>query len=242
MLHEKHGRPLRSIRHTLPALMLSALLGITAATSPIAASATGTPANISVDGKTLSFTLPAGYCKFGNSVAERDILDQMKMPPEAKVSNPVVFASAPCEELKNLRADAIDHLNHWFIIRVMGTKVYSSRDAFLTSVSGVTEKMDHAELSQRMERAINNAPNRADTRLSGLTNEPLGRDHLAFYITNGSDVHWDGGSYRSIGLLAFTLLHQSPVTVAAFEAPATPESNKRLQQIVRHVLEGLLNQ
>jgi len=195
-----------------------------------------TSQSVEARGKTLYFTNPEGYCDYGDSPIEREIIKQAE-----RAIGPVTLlhAAAPCAELKELVAGNRTSLDHWFQIQLVD-QTGMGREKFLSNLADQMPAVETDEMRQSWQDAF--APRLAkegiDLELGEI--KYLGRDENALYLSimaKIEDVHHKG---VLTAISAQTLIKGLHVGVNLYDGTEDPQSLKNMPVIVRDFVKHIL--
>ncbi len=196
---------------------------------------------IEVLGQRITFTNPSGYCTPGESVRERDLMTMSKssVGPGARL----VHAAILCSELDAFRAGRRETLDHWLQIQLIGPKgdfkrLEVGREAFLSSVSKASPRLDAAKINRQIQTALENP----DVSLSNMQVAQLGRDGNAVYMSTRMSLNVGDSNRLVTGLGGITLLNSLPLSVIVYEATGQAKSREQLQPTLQHLLTSLLTE
>ena len=112
------------------------------------------------------------------------------------------------------------------------------REAFLSSLSKSSPRVNAAELNRRLKASFENS----DISLSGMKIEPIGRDGNAGYVSMRMNMSVGEPSRPISGISGITLLNSLPLSVNVYEGTGSPQSRGRLQAVQQELLNSLLTE
>jgi hypothetical protein len=107
-------------------------------------------------------------------------------------------------------------LDHWLQIQLIGPKgnfqrFEMPREAFLSSLSKSSPRIDPAEVNRRLRASFENS----DINLSDTKFEPIGRDGNAVYFSMWMSMSIGDTSRPVTGISGITLLNSLPLSMKA---------------------------
>lgn len=192
-------------------------------------------------GQQVVFSNPSGYCTPGKSTREVELMDLARR--SLGEGSRLVHAAVRCSELEDYRKGRRDMLDHWLQIQLIGPKgkferVQMPREAFLSGLSKSGERVNAAELNQRLKASFENA----DISLSEMKFEPIGRDGNAVYISMRMNMIVGETSRPVTGIGGITLLNSLPLSINVYEGTGSPQSLGQLQAVQQELMNSLLTE
>ena len=246
-----------SIRSTAPAAPVAQApaTAVTAYQPPIPAPVTPRPQttqeaviqrsaateSVNVLGQQVVFSNPSGYCTPGKSAREVELMDLARH--SLGEGSRLVHAAVRCSELEDYRKGRRDMLDHWLQIQLLGPKgnfqrLEMPREAFLSSLSKSSPRVNAAELNRRLKTSFENS----DISLSDMKVEPIGRDGNAVYFSMRMQMRVGEISRPVSGISGITLLNSLPLSINVYEGTGSPQSRGQLQAVQQELLNSLLTE
>jgi len=228
---------LKTSLRTMTALVILLLAAAcTDSSTTNAGPAIETTQSVETRGKTLYFTNPEGYCDYGDSPIERELIKQAE-----RAIGPVTLlhAAAPCAELEELVAGNRTHLGHWFQIQLID-QTGMGREKFLRNLANQMPGIETDEVRQSWQDAF--APRLAREGFDLEVGEIkfLGRDENALYLSIMAEI----GEVHHKGVLtaisAQTLIKGLHVGVNFYDSTEDPQSLQNMPEIIRDFVEHIL--
>ena len=197
--------------------------------------------SVDVLGQQVRFSNPSGYCTPGKSAREVELMDLARR--SLGEGSRLVHAAVRCSELEDYRGGRRDMLDHWLQIQLLGPKgnfqrIEMPREAFLSSLSKSSPRVNAAELNQRLKASFESS----DISLSDMKIEPIGRDGNAVYFSMRMNMSVGKTSRPISGISGITLLNSLPLSVNVYEGTGSPRSRSRLQAVQQELLNSLLTE
>ena len=197
--------------------------------------------SVNVLGQQVVFSNPGGYCTPGKSAREVELMDLARR--SLGEGSRLVHAAVRCSELEDYRGGRRDMLDHWLQIQLLGPKgnfqrIEMPREAFLSSLSKSSPRVNAAELNQRLKASFDSS----DISLSDMKIEPIGRDGNAVYFSMRMNMSVGETSRPISGISGITLLNSLPLSVNVYEGTGSPQSRGRLQAVQQELLNSLLTE
>lgn len=197
--------------------------------------------SVNVLGQQVVFSNPSGYCTPGKSAREVELMDLARR--SLGEGSRLVHAAVRCSELEDYRAGRRDMLDHWLQIQLLGPKgnfqrIEMPREAFLSSLSKSSPRVNAVELNQRLKASFENS----DINLSDIKIEPIGRDGNAVYFSMRMNMSVEETSRPISGISGITLLNSLPLSINVYEGTGSPQSRGRLQAVQQELLNSLLTE
>ena len=197
--------------------------------------------SVDVLGQQVVFSNPSGYCTPGKSAREVELMDLVRR--SLGEGSRLVHAAVRCSELDDYRKGRRDMLDHWLQIQLIGPKgnfqrIEMPREAFLSSLSKSSPRVNAAELNHRLKASFENS----DISLSDMKIEPIGRDGNAVYFSMRMNMSVGETSRRISGISGITLLNSLPLSINVYEGTGSPQSRSRLQAVQQELLNSLLTE
>lgn len=197
--------------------------------------------SVDVLGQQVIFSNPNGYCTPGKSAREVELMDLARR--SLGEGSRLVHAAVRCSELEDYRAGRRDMLDHWLQIQLLGPKgnfqrIEMPREAFLSSLSKSSPRVNAVELNQRLKASFENR----DINLSDMKFEPIGRDGNAVYFSMRMYMTIGETSRPVTGISGITLLNSLPLSINVYEGTGSPQSRGRLQAVQQELLNSLLTE
>jgi len=197
-----------------------------------------TAQSVEARGQTLYFTNPEGYCDYGDSPIERELIKQME---HASSSSPVTLlhAAASCAELMELVAGNRTSTDHWFQIQLVG-QTGMGRKKFLNNLADQVPDFETDETRQSWQDAFASRflEKGIDLELGGI--KYLGRDENAVYLSVVVEVEADPNKIILNAISAQTLIKGLHVSINLYDATEDPQSLKNMPVIVHDFVEHIL--
>ena len=197
--------------------------------------------SVNVLGQQVVFTNPGGYCTPGKSAREVELMGLARR--SLGEGSRLLHAAVRCSELEDYREGRRDMLDHWLQIQLLGPKgnfqrIEMPREAFLSSLSKSSPRVNAAELNQRLKASFDSN----DISLSDMKIEPIGRDGNAVYFSMRMNMSVGETSRPISGISGITLLNSLPLSVNVYEGTGSPQSRGRLQAVQQELLNSLLTE
>jgi len=197
--------------------------------------------SVNVLGQQIVFSNPSGYCTPGKSAREVDLMDLARR--SLGEGSRLVHAAVRCTELEDYREGRREMLDHWLQIQLIGPKgnfqrIEMPREAFLSSLSKSSPRVNAAELNRRLKASFENS----DISLSDMKFEPIGRDGNAVYFSMRMNMSVGETSRPVTGISGITLLNSLPLSINVYEGTGSPQSRGRLQAVQQELLNSLLTE
>lgn len=197
--------------------------------------------SVNVLGQQVVFSNPSGYCTPGKSAREVDLMDLARR--SLGEGSRLVHAAVRCSELDDYRKGRRDMLDHWLQIQLIGPKgnfqrIEMPREAFLSSLSKSSPRVNAAELNHRLKTWFENS----DISLSDMKIEPIGRDGNAVYFSMRMYMSIGETSRPVTGISGITLLNSLPLSINVYEGTGSPQSRGQLQAVQQELLNSLLTE
>jgi len=197
--------------------------------------------SVDVLGQQVMFSNPSGYCTPGKSAREVELMDLARR--SLGEGSRLVHAAVRCSELDDYRAGRREMLDHWLQIQLLGPKgnfqrIEMPREAFLSSLSKSSPRVNAVELNQRLKASFENS----DISLSDMKFEPIGRDGNAVYFSMRMNMIVGETSRPVTGISGITLLNSLPLSINVYEGTGSPQSRGRLQSVQQELLNSLLTE
>ena len=197
--------------------------------------------SVNVLGQQVVFTNPGGYCTPGKSAREVELMGLARR--SLGEGSRLLHVAVHCSELEDYREGRRDMLDHWLQIQLLGPKgnfqrIEMPREAFLSSLSKSSPRVNAAELNQRLKASFDSS----DISLSDMKIEPIGRDGNAVYFSMRMNMSVGETSRPMSGISGITLLNSLPLSVNVYEATGSPQSRGRLQAVQQELLNSLLTE
>lgn len=197
--------------------------------------------SVHVLGQQVMFSNPSGYCTPGKSAREVELMDLARR--SLGEGSRLVHAAVRCSELGDYRAGRREMLDHWLQIQLLGPKgnfqrIEMPREAFLSSLSKSSPRVNAIELNQRLKASFENS----DISLSDMKFEPIGRDGNAVYFSMRMNMIVGETSRPVTGISGITLLNSLPLSINVYEGTGSPQSRGRLQSVQQELLNSLLTE
>ena len=179
--------------------------------------------SVNVLGQQVVFTNPGGYCTPGKSAREVELMGLARR--SLGEGSRLLHAAVRCSELEDYREGRRDMLDHWLQIQLLGPKgnfqrIEMPREAFLSSLSKSSPRVNAAELNQRLKASFDSN----DISLSDMKIEPIGRDGNAVYFSMRMNMSVGETSRPISGISGITLLNSLPLSVNVYEGTGSPQS------------------
>ena len=160
--------------------------------------------SVDVLGQQVVFSNPSGYCTPGKSAREVELMDLARR--SLGEGSRLLHAAVRCSELEDYREGRRDMLDHWLQIQLLGPKgnfqrIEMPREAFLSSLSKSSPRVNAAELNQRLKASFDSS----DISLSDMKVEPIGRDGNAVYFSMRMNMSVGETSRPISGISGITL-------------------------------------
>ena len=197
--------------------------------------------SVDVLGQQVMFSNPSGYCTPGKSAREVELMGLARR--SLGEGSRLLHAAVRCSELEDYREGRRDMLDHWLQIQLLGPKgnfqrIEMPREAFLSSLSKSSPRVNAAELNQRLKASFDSN----DISLSDMKIEPIGRDGNAVYFSMRMNMSVGETSRPISGISGITLLISLPLSVNVYEGIGSPQSRGRLQAVQQELLNSLLTE
>ena len=197
--------------------------------------------SVNVLGQQVVFSNPSGYCTPGKSAREVELMDLVRR--SLGEGSRLVHAAVRCSELDDYRKGRRDMLDHWLQIQLIGPKgnfqrIEMPREAFLSSLSKSSPRVNAAELNHRLKASFENS----DISLSDMKIEPIGRDGNAVYFSMRMNMSVGETSRRISGISGITLLNSLPLSINVYEGTGSPQSRGQLHAVLQELLNSLLTE
>lgn len=197
--------------------------------------------SVNVLGQQVVFSNPSDYCTPGKSAREVELMDLARR--SLGEGSRLVHAAVRCSELEDYREGRRDMLDHWLQIQLIGPKgnfqrVEMPREAFLSSLSKLSPRVNAAELNLRLRASFENG----DISLSDMKFEPIGRDGNAVYFSMRMNMIVGETSRPVTGLSGITLLNSLPLSINVYEGVGSPQSRGQLQAVQQELMNSLLTE
>ena len=197
--------------------------------------------SVDVLGQQVMFSNPSGYCTPGKSAREVELMGLARR--SLGEGSRLLHAAVRCSELEDYREGRRDMLDHWLQIQLLGPKgnfqrIEMPREAFLSSLSKSSPRVNAAELNQRLKASFDSS----DISLSDMKVEPIGRDGNAVYFSMRMNMSVGETSRPISGISGITLLNSLPLSVNVYEGTGSPRSRSRLQAVQQELLNSLLTE
>ena len=197
--------------------------------------------SVDVLGQQVMFSNPSGYCTPGKSAREVELMGLARR--SLGEGSRLLHAAVRCSELEDYREGRRDMLDHWLQIQLLGPKgnfqrIEMPREAFLSSLSKSSPRVNAAELNQRLKASFDSS----DISLSDMKVEPIGRDGNAVYFSMRMNMSVGETSRPISGISGITLLNSLPLSVNVYEGTGSPQSRGRLQAVQQELLNSLLTE
>lgn len=197
--------------------------------------------SVSVLGQQVVFSNPSGYCTPGKSAREVELMNLARR--SLGEGSRLVHAAVRCSELEDYRKGRRDMLDHWLQIQLIGPKgnfqrIEMLREAFLSSLSKSSPRVNAAELNRRLKASFENS----DISLSDMKFEPIGRDGNAVYFSMQMNMSVGETSRPVTGISGITLLNSLPLSINVYEGTGSPQSRSQLQPVQQELLNSLLTE
>ena len=197
--------------------------------------------SVNVLSQQVAFSNPSGYCTPGNSAREVELMDMAKR--SLGEGSRLVHAAVRCSELEDYRRGRRDMLDHWLQIQLLGSKgnfqrVEMPREAFLSSLSESSPRVNPAEINRRLKASFENS----DINLSDMKFEPIGRDGNAVYFSMRMNMSVGETSRPISGISAITLLNSLPLSINVYEGTGSQHSLGQLQAVQQELINSLLTE
>ena len=197
--------------------------------------------SVNVLGQQIVFSNPSGYCTPGKSAREVDLMDLARR--SLGEGSRLVHAAVRCTELEDYREGRREMLDHWLQIQLIGPKgnfqrIEMPREAFLSSLSKSSPRVNAAELNRRLKASFENS----DISLSDMKFEPIGRDGNAVYFSMRMNMSVGETSRPVTGISGITLLNSLPLSINVYEGTGSPQSRGQLQAVQQELLNSLLTE
>ena len=197
--------------------------------------------SVDVLGQQVMFSNPSGYCTPGKSAREVELMGLARR--SLGEGSRLLHAAVRCSELEDYREGRRDMLDHWLQIQLLGPKgnfqrIEMPREAFLSSLSKSSPRVNAAELNQRLKASFESS----DISLSDMKIEPIGRDGNAVYFSMRMNMSVGETSRPISGISGITLLNSLPLSVNVYEGTGSPQSRGRLQAVQQELLNSLLTE
>lgn len=197
--------------------------------------------SVNVLGQRVVFSNPSGYCTPGKSAREVELMDLARR--SLGEGSRLVHAGVRCSELEDYRQGRRDMLDHWLQIQLIGPKgkfqrIEMPREAFLSSLSKSSPRVNPAELNRRLKASFENS----DISLSEMKFEPIGRDGNAVYFSMRMNMSVGETSRPISGISGITLLNSLPLSINVYEGTGSPQSRGQLQAVLQELLNSLLTE
>ncbi len=179
--------------------------------------------SVNVLGQQVVFTNPGGYCTPGKSAREVELMGLARR--SLGEGSRLLHVAVHCSELEDYREGRRDMLDHWLQIQLLGPKgnfqrIEMPREAFLSSLSKSSPRVNAAELNQRLKASFDSN----DISLSDMKIEPIGRDGNAVYFSMRMNMSVGETSRPISGISGITLLNSLPLSVNVYEGTGSPQS------------------
>ena len=197
--------------------------------------------SVNVLGQQIVFSNPSGYCTPGKSAREVDLMDLARR--SLGEGSRLVHAAVRCTELEDYREGRREMLDHWLQIQLIGPKgnfqrIEMPREAFLSSLSKSSPRVNAAELNRRLKASFENS----EISLSDMKFEPIGRDGNAVYFSMRMNMSVGETSRPVTGISGITLLNSLPLSINVYEGTGSPQSRGQLQAVQQELLNSLLTE
>lgn len=197
--------------------------------------------SVNVLGQQIVFSNPSGYCTPGKLAREVDLMDLARR--SLGEGSRLVHAAVRCTELEDYREGRREMLDHWLQIQLIGPKgnfqrIEMPREAFLSSLSKSSPRVNAAELNRRLKASFENS----DISLSDMKFEPIGRDGNAVYFSMRMNMSVGETSRPVTGISGITLLNSLPLSINVYEGTGSPQSRGQLQAVQQELLNSLLTE
>jgi len=219
---------------------LAALLLVTACTessTPNTGPAIEAVQSVEARGKTINFTNPEGYCDYGDSLIEQEVI---KQAARAMAPIELLHAAAPCAELKELAAGNTPNLGHWFQIQLVSQPPRMGRETFLNNLAKEVPGIETEQTRQSWQDAFSPrlAREGIDMELGGI--KYLGRDENALYLSIMAEM--EAGHHKIIvnAMSAQTLIKGLHVGINLYDATEDPQSLQNMPGIVHDFVEHIV--
>lgn len=197
--------------------------------------------SVNVLGQQIEFSNPSGYCTPGKSAREVELMDLARR--SLGEGSRLVHAAVRCSELEDYREGRREMLDHWLQIQLIGPKgnfqrIEMPREAFLSSLSKSSPRVNAAELNRRLKASFENS----DISLSDMKFEPIGRDGNAVYFSMRMNMSVGETSRPVTGISGITLLNSLPLSISVYEGTGSSQSRGQLQSVQQELLNSLLTE
>ena len=197
--------------------------------------------SVNVLGQQIAFSNPSGYCTPGKSAREVDLMDLARR--SLGEGSRLVHAAVRCTELEDYREGRREMLDHWLQIQLIGPKgnfqrIEMPREAFLSSLSKSSPRVNAAELNRRLKASFENS----DISLSDMKFEPIGRDGNAVYFSMRMNMSVGESSRPVTGISGITLLNSLPLSINVYEGTGSPQSRGQVQAGQQELLNSHLTE
>lgn len=197
--------------------------------------------SVNVLGQQIVFSNPSGYCTPGKSAREVELMDLARR--SLGEGSRLVHAAVRCSELEDYREGRREMLDHWLQIQLIGPKgnfqrIEMPREAFLSSLSKSSPRVNSAELNRRLNASFENS----EISLSDMKFEPIGRDGNAVYFSMRMNMSVGETSRPVTGISGITLLNSLPLSISVYEGTGSPQSRGQLQSVQQELLNSLLTE
>lgn len=197
--------------------------------------------SVNVLGQQIVFSNPSGYCTPGKSAREVELMDLARR--SLGEGSRLVHAAVRCSELEDYRKGRREMLDHWLQIQLIGPKgnfqrIEMPREAFLSSLSKSSPRVNSAELNRRLNASFENS----EISLSDMKFEPIGRDGNAVYFSMRMNMSVGETSRPVTGISGITLLNSLPLSISVYEGTGSPQSRGQLQSVQQELLNSLLTE
>ena len=197
--------------------------------------------SVNVLGQQIVFSNPSGYCTPGKSAREVELMDLARR--SLGEGSRLVHAAVRCSELEDYREGRREMLDHWLQIQLIGPKgnfqrIEMSREAFLSSLSKSSPRVNSAELNRQLKASFENS----EISLSDMKFEPIGRDGNAVYFSMRMNMSVGETSRPVTGISGIALLNSLPLSISVYEGTGSPQSRGQLQSVQQELLNSLLTE
>lgn len=196
---------------------------------------------VEVLGQRVTFSNPKGYCTPGKSEREVELMDVAKR--SLGEGSRLVHAAVLCSELEDYKTAQRETLDHWLQIQLIGPKgkfqrVEMAREAFLSSISKSSPRVDPGEINRRLKASFDNG----DINLTQMKFEPIGRDGNAVYFSMRMNMQIGDTTRPITGIGGITLLNSLPLSINVYDGTGSVHSLDQLQSVQQELLNSLLTE
>jgi len=222
----------------LAALAIMLLVSACTQSSTNAEPANKTKQSVQARGQTLDFSNPEGYCNYGDSRNEQELIKQSE-----RALAPIVLlhAAALCTDLKEVAAGKRSYLNQWLQIQLIEqVRPNQGREKFLTNLAQQMPQLETDEMRQSIQDATGAILAKEGIDIELGTVKFLGRDENAVYLSAMMEAEF--GDHKAIvtALIAHTMIKGLHVSINFYDGSEDPQSLKNLPDILQDFLNNIL--